>query len=345
MANGDRLTGTLLRGVGATILFKSEVAGELMLPLAKVRELHSGGSFAVLRKGGPVRGAGVNIGTVAVQDGQISIRPEQGEPVTFPVGEAAYIVDRVTYERELSNQPGLRFGWTGAVTAGASFVRSTNNGSTFNGALTAVRALPTVPWLPARSRTSVNVTETYGQLSEPVIPPTTPPTPNAEIKTSIFHAGMEQDRYFNRSGYALTQMMFDHNYSQGLQLSQSYGAGLGCTLIKQARQQLDVKGDLHYLQQGFQTPASNQDLVGSTFAEVYTLHLPHKMALGENAAVLPEWNDSDALSANASVSYLLPLFRRFSFTMTVTDSFLNDPPQYYKTNSFVFATGMTYSFK
>jgi hypothetical protein len=139
--------------------------------------------------------------------------------------------------------------------------------------------------------------------------------------------------------------MFDHNYAQGLQLSQSYGAGVGRTVIKNPRQQLDVKGDVHYLQQGFQTPSSNQNLVGSTFAEVYTLHLPHKMALGENAAVMPEWNNSSALAANANVSYLLPLFKRFSFSMTASDSFLNDPPPYFKKNSFVFSTGLAYSFK
>src|SRR2546425_996414 len=51
--NGDQLTGTLVRGVGDSIVFKSEMAGEITVPLAKVKELRSDSKFAVLRKGAP----------------------------------------------------------------------------------------------------------------------------------------------------------------------------------------------------------------------------------------------------------------------------------------------------
>src|SRR5271170_4896585 len=51
--NGDQLTGTLVRGVGSSVVFRSDMAGEVTVPLDKVRELHSTGSFAVLRKDVP----------------------------------------------------------------------------------------------------------------------------------------------------------------------------------------------------------------------------------------------------------------------------------------------------
>jgi hypothetical protein len=343
--NGDQLSGTLERGVGDSVVFKSDMAGEITVPLAKIKELRSTGSFAVLRKSRPVSRATVNTGTVTVHDNQATVAYPLEPPETLPVKDVAFVIDQTTYDHELQKLPGFRYGWNGRVTAGASFVRSTNNGSTFNGALALVRAIPTVPWLPARNRTTLDVAETYGKMSEPVMPPTNPSTPDTVVKTSIFHSDAERDEYFTQRGYGLAQLAFDHNFAQGLQLSQNYGGGVGWTLVKQPKQQLDVKGDVHYLKQQFQTPASNQNLVGSTLAEVYVHKFPRKMVFNENAALIPAWNNVSAYAANVNGSLLMPVFKRFSFSVTAAESFLNDPATYYKKNSFVFTTGLTYALK
>src|ERR1700761_2769053 len=52
--NGDQLTGTLEHGAGNSIVFKSDMAGEITIPLDKVKELHVAGSYAVLRKDQPI---------------------------------------------------------------------------------------------------------------------------------------------------------------------------------------------------------------------------------------------------------------------------------------------------
>src|SRR6185437_8375073 len=49
--NGDQLTGTIERGVGDSIVFKSDTAGEITVPMSKVRELRSHNSFVVIQKG------------------------------------------------------------------------------------------------------------------------------------------------------------------------------------------------------------------------------------------------------------------------------------------------------
>ena len=59
-----------------------------------------------------------------------------------------------------------------AFTGGANIERSTTSGTTLNAGLALVRAIPTVPWMLPRDRTSFDVTESYGKLSTPVIPPT-----------------------------------------------------------------------------------------------------------------------------------------------------------------------------
>lgn len=342
-ANGDQLTGALVRGVGDTVVFKSDMAGEITVPLAKVRELRSSGSFAVLKKNARVSRGELHPGTVTVVNGNVVVANALGAPEEMPVNQVAYILDQATFDKEVERKAGPLYGWNGAVTAGASFVQSTQHGGTFNAGLSLARVVPTVTFLRSRNRTLLNVNETFGKLTTPVIPQTDPPTPDSVVKTSIFHADLERDQYFTQRFYALAQTAFDHNYSQGLQLQSVYGGGIGWTPITNPKQQLDVKADIHYESQGFQTPASNLDLVGSTFTETYRRNLPRKLLLTEAASVLPAWNNLNAYSANASVTLALPLFKRLAVSLNSSDSFLNNPSVGYKKNSFQFVTGITYS--
>jgi hypothetical protein len=343
--NGDQLTGVLVRGLGHSIVFKSDMAGEITIPLDKVKSLHSSGTFAVLRKNLPMNRKAVIPGTVQYDDKQLTVITPLGSPKTLPEDQIAYIIDQATYHRELEKMPGPFYGWNGSFNGGATIVRATDDGSTYTAGIALVRAIPAVPFLPARNRTSFDLQETYGKLTQPVIPQTTPPTPPTIALTSIFHSDAERDEYFSPQFYALAQTSFDHNYSQGLILQQVYGSGIGWTAIKTRRQELDVKADLHYESQTFQTPSSDQDLIGSTLAENYHRNLPRKLVFSESASVLPAWNNSNAYSANAMLGLLMPVFKRLGLTVTSNDNFLNNPSIGYKKNSFQFVTAVNYTLK
>ncbi len=344
-SNGDQLTGVMERGVGNTIVFKSDAFGEITVSLDKVTSLRSSGSFAVLRKNRPVSCKAVIPGTIQYNDKTLTVSTPLGTLETLAEDQIGYIIDQSTYHRDLEKMPGPFYGWHGAVNGGATIVRSTDNGSTYTAGIALVRAIPAAPFLPARNRTSFNLQETYGKLTQPVVPQTTPPSPPSVAITSIFHSDAERDEYFSPRFFALAQTSFDHNYSQGLNLQQVYGSGIGWTALKTARQELDVKGDLHYESQTFQTPSSNQDLIGSTLAETYHRNLPRKLVVSESASVLPAWNNSDAYSANALVGFVMPVFKRLGLTVSTTDNFLNDPAVGFKKNSFQFVTAVAYTLK
>lgn len=108
---------------------------------------------------------------------------------------------------------------------------------------------------------------------------------------------------------------------------------------------MDVKADLHYEEQDFQTASSNQELIGSTLSEAYHRNMPRKLVFTESASVLPAWNNSSAYSANALLGLVMPVFKRLGLTVTSTDNFLNHPSAVYKKNSFQFVTAASYSLK
>src|SRR6185503_3519712 len=92
--NGDQLSGTLERGVGNSITFKSDMAGEITVSLDKVKELRSSGSFAVLRKDVPPTRTNVVPGTIVYQNKELSLLAPLGTPETIPEAKVAYIIDQ-----------------------------------------------------------------------------------------------------------------------------------------------------------------------------------------------------------------------------------------------------------
>jgi hypothetical protein len=321
------------------------MAGEITVALDKVKELRSAGSFAVLRKDIQPSRKNVVPGTIIYQAGNISVLAALGAPETVPAGQVSYIIDQPTYDMELEKKPGTFYGWQGSVSGGTTIVRSTSNGSTYTVGLNLNRAIPAVPYLPARNRTAFHLQETYGKLTSPLIPQTNPPTPPSVALTSIFHTDLERDEYFSPHFYGLVQTSFDHNYSQGLNLQQIYGGGIGWTAIKDARQELDIKTTAQYEKQEFETPANNLDLVGSTISETYHRSLPRRLVFSQTVNLLPAWNELHAYSANATASLVMPVLKRLSLTISTTDNFLNDPPAGFRKNSFQFVTAASYTLR
>ncbi len=350
-ANGDQLTGKLERVTAGNVVFASDMAGELTISIDKIKELKSGAEFALLRKGESVGKTQVAAGSVMVEGGNITLTPPGGQPAaTVPAKDVAYLIDKATFDGQVNHKAGFLTGWNGSITGGASIERSTTTGTTLTAGIALVRAIPTVAWMPARDRTSVNVMESYGKLSTPVIPPTTPATGPSVVLNSIFHADAERDEYFSPRMFALADTSFDHNYGQGLQLQQIYGGGIGWTAIKSEKQELDLKVDVHFERQQYITTSANGtstttpsvNLIGSTIFEAYHRDLPRKILFTQTATILPGWSNSNAYSANVMASLSAPVFKRLSATVMTTDNFLNDPAQYYRKNSFQFITGVTY---
>jgi Protein of unknown function, DUF481 len=341
--NGDQLTGTIESGMDNKVVFKSDLVGEVTVSMDKIKELRSNGSFVVLKKDEKITRTSKQPGKITYADNAVTVTHPSSSVETIPTKDLTYIIDQATYDKEVTGNPGFLTGWQGTITGGATIVRSTQESTNLTASVALIRAIPTVPFLPARTRTTFNLLETYGKLTEPTIPQTTPPTPTAVAKTSIFHADAEHDRYFSSRFYALVGTSFDHNFSQGLNLQQIYGAGIGLTVLTNAKQELDVKADLHYERQNFQPPTVSDNLIGSTFAELYHRNLPAKIVFTESGSYITSWNNLGDYSAIGAAGLQLPVYKRFGLNINVLDNFLNNPAFGYNKNSFQFVTGVTYS--
>jgi hypothetical protein len=338
--DGEKLIGQLKSAKGDSVVFKSDMAGEVTVAWSKIQELRTSHPFAVIGKNAKLRRhmdvSQVPQGSVTMTDQKIAVQPAAGAPLTVPVADAGFMLGQPDFEKAMNRNAGIFDDWGGAVTAGASIVHATQDASTFTGAIALVRTEPTESWLDPSTRTLLNFSAAYGKVSQPGEP---------DIKTDIFHAGAEEDKYFSPRVFGFGQAAFDHNYSQGLDLQQMYGGGLGWTAYKTGAAELDVKAAISYIHQGFSGSGSNQSLIGSTFAEIYTRKLQHGILLNEQISLTPAWNNTSAYFGTGSVSLTLPVHKRLSVALASMDTFLNDPPPGFRKNSFQFTAGLTYALK
>ena len=334
--NGDRLTGQLEKMDGATVFFKTDGLGEVKASWTKVRELHTKRIYSVItvqdKKTKDFSKSPVPAGPIDVTDNILVIHTNTGEQ-RIPVKDIAFIVDKSTYDSNISKL-GFFNGWSGSITAGASIVQATQTVNTYNTGISLVRSVPKAPWLNTSDRTILNFNSTYGSISQPNTP---------TIETSIYHGDAEQDKYLSQNFYLLGQAIIDHNSTQGLNLQQVYGGGLGYTVFKYPNQQLNITLTVDYTKQEFLIASSNKNLVGNTIGETYFYKFTPGMIWNESFYVMPEWNDMNAYSGNLTTGLVIPMFHKLGFSIQVIDSYLNDPMPGFDRNSLQINAGITYS--
>jgi hypothetical protein len=369
LKNGDRLTGQLLNSTGTEIKFKSDLAGEVTVQWDNVTELKSDRDFAVIPKDvkNSRDSAAIPQGVIKIREKTIAVTPiAAGKPETaatlpkageeasvsnkeagsnkdaaavkeIPTAQIGFVVDDVSYQKEIHRRIGFTSGWDGHITTGSTTILSTQKSFLISVNSALKRSIPTVSWLDPKLRTTIDFNLSAGKTTQVGDPDTF---------TNVYHVGAERDEYFSRKGYYLQVTSFDHDFSQGLVLQQIYGAGVGATLVKNTKHEFDITADLHYESQQFNATANvselNLHLIGSSLTEAYS-HKWAKMTFDEKLSADIAWNNANAFSASANSSVRMPIYKQLGFSVSVIDNFLNNPQVGYDKNSLQFSTGLAFT--
>jgi hypothetical protein len=354
--NGDQLTGKLGKVVYGTVSFHSDVLGDLSIPLTKIKTMHTTEAFAAGSKQQHLTKKNVAeqlpAGKIELEGDTLKVLLPEGKVREFPAKDIGFMLDGPAFQRELHNESDFFYGWYGTATLGATVVKATNSAQTYTGAVALVRAIPTIAGLPAGSKTILNLSGTYGLAKDPLIVSGDDvfQTPSV-TKTDILHGDLEYDKFFSPMVFGLTNGSADHNFGNGLQLQQSYGAGIGLGILRTPQNDLAVRAILQYEQQqfyngltsGLGTPTEN--LVSASIGETWSRTFPHNLKFSEYVTLNPTFNVVRAYSGVTGASFVFPVYKNLNFSVTTTDNYLGDPPEGFLRNTFQFTTGITYTLK
>ncbi|HUO18104.1 MAG TPA: DUF481 domain-containing protein, partial [Verrucomicrobiae bacterium] len=218
LKNGDRLTGTVVKGDGKTLVFHTDAAGDVTIKFDQIQEIKTEQELHVGLKGGKTA-----VGPVTTTDGKIEISPKGAAPVEAPTGDVTVIrndAEETAYQKSL--HPGLMHGWTGGANVGFSVARG--NSETENLALSFNAAHPTLNDKIILYATSIDTTNNLAT-----------PSTVANVETG----GWRYDRNVNPRMFGFVSGDYMANALQYLDLRQIYSGGLGAHAIKNARTTLD----------------------------------------------------------------------------------------------------------
>ena len=139
LKNGDRLTGTIVKSDGKTLIIKTEFAGDVTVQWPAIQEINSTQSLHVgLNNGQTV------VGPVATSDGNLAVNTSANGTVTTPKTAVMAMrndAEEAAYQKSL--HPGLTQGWAGGANVGFALTRGNSQTKNLALAFTADRKTQT----------------------------------------------------------------------------------------------------------------------------------------------------------------------------------------------------------
>ncbi len=175
---------------------------------------------------------------------------------------------------------------------------------------------PYPQWIPHMERAAVNVIDT---------------------------AGLRQDFLFTPNNFVFALGQLDHIQTQGLNLRQTYGGGLGHDLIRNPRVALNFLGGVTFVRENFQTDVKRTNaeaLLGEKLSLDFTqrVNFEHYMNFYPNLTDRGEYRLDTTSALNTRLSSL------FSFNTRLTNRLLSNPLPGGQKYELVLTTGLGISF-
>src|SRR5262249_21632237 len=129
LKNGDKLTGTVVKSDGKTLVLHTDAAGDVTIKFDAIQEIKTDQELHVSTKDGKTA-----VGAVSTTDGKLEITTKAGGTVEAAKDDVTVIrndAEQVAYDK--SQHPTLTQGWTGGVNLGFALARG--NSQTENLAL------------------------------------------------------------------------------------------------------------------------------------------------------------------------------------------------------------------
>jgi putative salt-induced outer membrane protein YdiY len=338
LKNGDRLTGTVVKSDGKTLVLHTEFAGDVTLQFAAITQITTDKELHV-----STSDKRTVVGPVTSNDGKLEVATKAGGTVEVPVGNVVLIrndAEQAAYDKSL--HPGLTHGWIGGADVGFSLARG--NSETENLAL-ALNA--THPTLNDKIILHVSSIYTSNQLATP------------STVADLIQAGVRYDRNINPRMFGFGSADFMSNALQDLDLRSVYAGGLGYHAIKSAGTTLDFLAGINYTHETYSngppvTPATvpptytsygvTNRFAALTLGEDLTHKLGKSTVLTENLYVFPDLSNTGEYRATFNFGSVTKMSKWLGWQNQFGDIYVSNPPSTAKKNDVIFTTGLNFSF-
>jgi putative salt-induced outer membrane protein YdiY len=323
LTNGDRLTGTITKADGKTLVIKTEFAGDVTVQWPAISDINSSQPLHVALKSGQTL-----VGAVKTTDGSLDVTPTNAQPV--PVTKDAVVSlrsqsEEVAYER--SFHPGLMQGWLGGANVG--FALTGGNSETENLAI-------------AFNADRKTLKDHIGLYENSVFAKDNAPGATPSTTAQATQGGARYDRNFATRVFGFGAADFQTDALQSLDLRSVLGGGLGWHAILNARTTLDFLGGANYTRENYSTLQRN--IIAITAGEELMRKLGKSTVVIQKLYAYPDLNDAGEYRAAFNLGTVTKLSKWLGWQNAFGDIYVTNPPAGKKTNDLQLTTGLNISF-
>jgi hypothetical protein len=234
LKNGDKLTGTVAKSDGKTLVFKTDYAGDLTIKFDAIQSLTTAGDLNV------TAGAKTAVGPVTTTGDQIVVATKAGGSIEAPISSVSILrspAEEAAYEKSL--HPGWGEGWAGGANLGFALTAGNSETKNLNIGLNAART-------GFHDKLTLYETSIYATTSKLALHPI-PSQTNANSN----NGGLRYDRDFMPRVFGFGSADFFNNSLQNLDLRYILGGGIGFHAIKSPNTVLDLLAGINYTHESF----------------------------------------------------------------------------------------------
>lgn len=321
MKNGDRLSGTIVKSDGKTLVLHTDYAGDLTLKWDAVEGIQSTEQLHVELQDGKTA-----VCSVTTSDEKLHIATNSGPVEASPasVKTLRNSAEQTAYEKAL--HPALMQGWKAGVNAGFSLTGG--NSQTTNLALGFLGTRQT-----SHDKLGLYANSIYATNNAPGAVPST--TANTEA------GGFRYDHDIAGKIFAFGAADFFADSLQGLNLRSVFGGGAGYHAIKKDTTTLDFLGGLNYTHESYTTLSRN--LIALTLGEELMHKLGKGTVLNQRLMFFPDLNSAGDYRGTFDFATVTKLNKWLGWQNSFSDVYVTNPPAGKKQNDLILTTGLNVS--
>ena len=338
LKNGDRLTGTVVKSDGKTLVLHTDAAGDVTFQFAAIQEIKTDKELHVTLKGGKTV-----VGPVATTDGKIEIATKTAGTVEAPKDDVTLIRnddEQLAYDKSL--HPGLKHGWTGGANVGFSVARGNSESESLALAFNAVHT--TIDDKITLYATAINTTNDLA-------------TPSSVA--SLTTGGIRYDRNLSDRMFAFVAADYQSNGLQYLDLRAVYTGGIGFHIIKSDNTTFNLLAGVNYTHETYSNGALNvpatvpptyvsygvtNKFVGLTLGEELMHKLGKSTVVTENFYYFPNLQQTSDYRTVFNIGTVTKISKWLGWQNQFGDIYVSNPPVGTKDNDLVFTTGLNIAF-
>jgi len=334
LKNGDRLTGTIVKSDGKTVVLHTDAAGDLTIQFDAVQSIKTDEELHLELKNGQKV-----VGPVTGADGRLEVATKTGGTVEASTGDVAVIrndAEQAAYDESL--HPGLMHGWNGGVNVGFALARG--NSQTENLGLAFNAAHPTL-----NDKIVMYATSVYTKNNAPGASPST--------VANLATGGIRYERNLTPRVFGFLAADFMADALQGLNLRSVGTVGAGFHAIKSDKTTLDLLAGVNFTDENYTEnnplpPPPTRKLVhnfaGLTLGEELMHKLGASTVLSQKLYLFPDLTDSGQYRGEFGLGSVTQISKRLGWQNQFGDIYVTNPPAGKKQNDIVFTTGLNISF-